>query len=231
MESATYIARRGELFTYFDKTAAETWKRLTSDAPVSRIRATVRAGREEMRRTLLNWLPQDLRGCRLLDAGCGTGALAFEAAHRGADVVAVDLSPTLVEHAATAVADDRRCGRLTFVCGDMLSEDLGRFDFAVAMDSLIHYRVGDAVASISRLGERVSQALLFTYAPRTPMLTTMHVVGRLFPKSDRAPAIEPVKPSVMSDQLRQALGARALGRTHRVDCGFYKSQAQELRLG
>ena len=55
-----------------------------------------------MRATLLAWLPADLRGRRLLDAGCGTGALALEAARRGAEVVAVDLSPTLVELAEDA---------------------------------------------------------------------------------------------------------------------------------
>ena len=63
---------------------------------LGRIRATVRAGRERMRNTLLSWLPVDLRGARLLDAGCGTGALAVLAAQRGAQVVAIDLSPTLV---------------------------------------------------------------------------------------------------------------------------------------
>jgi magnesium-protoporphyrin O-methyltransferase len=63
---------------------------------VGRIRATVRAGRDRMRATLLSWLPADLRGRRILDAGCGTGALAIEAARRGAEVVAIDLSPTLV---------------------------------------------------------------------------------------------------------------------------------------
>src|ERR1700754_382386 len=92
----TYELRRTQLETYFDRTAAEAWSRLTSDAPVSRIRATVRAGRERMRQLLLNWLPMDLRGKRLLDAGCGTGALAVEAALRGAHVIAIDLSPTLV---------------------------------------------------------------------------------------------------------------------------------------
>jgi magnesium-protoporphyrin O-methyltransferase len=69
--STTYLTRRGELETYFDRTAAEAWKRLTSDAPVSGIRATVRAGRDRMRATMLSWLPADLHGCRLLDAGCG----------------------------------------------------------------------------------------------------------------------------------------------------------------
>ena len=96
MQTPSYIARRGQLETYFDRTAVEAWSRLTSDAPVSKIRATVRAGRNDMRQTILDYLPQDLTGARLLDAGCGTGALAVEAARRGADVVAVDLSPKLV---------------------------------------------------------------------------------------------------------------------------------------
>ena len=84
MLNATYTHRRGEIETYFDRTAADAWARLTSDAPVSGIRATVRAGRDRMRSRLLDWLPADLTGHRLLDAGCGTGALAVEAARRGA---------------------------------------------------------------------------------------------------------------------------------------------------
>jgi magnesium-protoporphyrin O-methyltransferase len=148
MATATYERRRGELLTYFDRTAAEAWSRLTSDAPVSGIRATVRAGRDRMRNTLLGWLPADLRGARLLDAGCGTGALAVEAARRGATVVAVDLSPTLVglarERAACLLGRDGEAG-VEFRVGDMLDPALGRFDHVVAMDSLIHYRAADAV--------------------------------------------------------------------------------------
>ena len=92
-----YTQRRGQIETYFDRTAVDAWAKLTSTAPVSGIRATVRAGRDRMRATLLDWLPTDLSGTRLLDAGCGTGALAVEAARRGADVTAIDLSPTLVQ--------------------------------------------------------------------------------------------------------------------------------------
>ncbi|EHP90533.1 Mg-protoporphyrin IX methyl transferase, partial [Methylorubrum extorquens DSM 13060] len=77
--STPYLTRRSQLETYFDRTAVEAWSRLTSDAPVSKIRATVRAGRDTMRANLLGWLPADLTGLRLLDAGCGTGALAVEA--------------------------------------------------------------------------------------------------------------------------------------------------------
>ena len=79
MNNASYQERRGQIENYFDRTAASAWEKLTSDAPVGRIRATVRAGRDRMRATLLNWLGEDLHGKRILDAGCGTGALAVEA--------------------------------------------------------------------------------------------------------------------------------------------------------
>jgi magnesium-protoporphyrin O-methyltransferase len=95
----SYLERRAWIGEYFDRTAATAWKTLTSDAPVSRIRATVRAGRDQMRATLLRWMAPDLHGVRILDAGCGTGTLAIDLAKRGAEVVAIDLSPTLVDHA------------------------------------------------------------------------------------------------------------------------------------
>jgi magnesium-protoporphyrin O-methyltransferase len=142
MRTTGYAARRGEIETYFDRTAVKAWEHLTSDAPVGRIRATVRAGRDRMRATLLSWLPADMHGMRLLDAGCGTGALAVEAARRGAHVVAIDLSPTLVELAVRRVAQHLETfdngGHIDFRSGDMLDAGLGPFDHVVAMDSLIH---------------------------------------------------------------------------------------------
>ncbi len=42
MPTASYLQRRGQIETYFDRTAADAWSRLTSDAPVGRIPATVR---------------------------------------------------------------------------------------------------------------------------------------------------------------------------------------------
>ncbi|HTP93091.1 MAG TPA: methyltransferase domain-containing protein, partial [Xanthobacteraceae bacterium] len=134
--TAQYLQRRNELETYFDRTAIAAWSRLTSDAPLGRIRATVRAGRDEMRQTLLSWLPQDLRGARLLDAGCGTGALSIDVARRGADVVAVDISPALVQIASGRVPADVSPRAIRFTAGDMLDPTLGKFDFVVAMDSV-----------------------------------------------------------------------------------------------
>lgn len=227
----TYLTRRAELATYFDRTAVDAWAKLTSNAKVSGIRATVRAGREEMRATLLSWLPQDLRGARLLDAGCGTGALAVEAARRGAFVCATDISSTLIGLARQRLPHDLGDGAIGFHVGDMLDESLGRFDYTVAMDSLIHYRADDIGRAVARLAARTERAVLFTTAPRTPLLATMHASGRLFPKGDRAPSIEPVT----QQRLNQALAAAGvfdtflLGRSHHVSRGFYKSRAQEVR--
>jgi magnesium-protoporphyrin O-methyltransferase len=230
MPSLSYQERRGELRTYFDRTAVEAWSRLTSDAPVSRIRATVRAGRERMRATLLDWLPADLQGKRLLDAGCGTGTLAVEAARRGANVVAIDVAPTLIELARERTPADLGSGRILFLVGDM-SEDLGQFDHVVAMDSLIHYRSRDVVALLTGVAARTAGSILFTYAPRTPALALMHAVGRAFPRGDRAPAIEPVATRALERQIRAEpqLSGWRIGRTERIACGFYTSQALELR--
>jgi magnesium-protoporphyrin O-methyltransferase len=230
MTTATYIARRDAIETYFDRTAADTWARLTSDAPVSGIRATVRAGRERMRETLLSWLPRDLRGRRVLDAGCGTGAMAVALARRGAHVVAVDLSPTLVQVARERWPDESLHGSVEFHAGDMLGEDFGRFDHVVGMDSLIHYPAPDIARAVATLARRTHGSLVFTFAPRTPLLAVMHAVGRLFPRGDRAPAIEPVSETAIARRLRAeaALAAWRPARTQRVTSGFYMSHAMEL---
>lgn len=229
MTSLSYLTRRGELEKYFDRTAVDAWARLTSDAPVSGIRATVRAGRDRMRASLLDWLPTDLVGRRILDAGCGTGALAAEAARRGADVVAIDVAPTLIELARSRMPRDL-AGSIEFKVGDFLDPKLGRFDHIVAMDSLIHYPTRDVVAALGLLTSRCSSSVLFTFAPRTPALTLMHAVGRLFPRSDRAPAIEPVSEAA----LREAVGGSQyitnwrLARSARITSGFYMSHAMEI---
>jgi magnesium-protoporphyrin O-methyltransferase len=230
MGSHSYVERRGQLETYFDRTAADAWARLTSTAPVSRIRATVRAGRDNMRSTLLGYLPEDLSGRRILDAGCGTGALSVAAAERGAQVVAIDLSGTLVGLARERLPAQLRAGSIDFRLGDMSDAALGEFDHIVAMDSLIHYQVADVVRVLSGFAGRARHSIVFTFAPRTPALTVMHAVGRLFPRKDRAPAIEPIAEELLRSQLAAEPRFKhwRVGRTQLITSGFYKSQAIEL---
>lgn len=227
---ATYETRRGEIETYFDRTAADAWKKLTSDAPLGRIRASVRAGREEMRAFLLSLMPADLTGARVLDAGCGTGALAIALAARGATVVGIDLSPTLIAHAADLAAAAGFGHATRFEAGDMLASSHGRFDHVVLMDSLIHYEPADAAAALATLAARTDRSIAFTVAPKTPMLTVMHRAGRLFPRADRAPAIVPVATDRFGDRLESHPGLAGWGLEHerRVTSGFYKSHGMEL---
>ncbi|MGY6551464.1 MAG: magnesium protoporphyrin IX methyltransferase [Erythrobacter sp.] len=222
-----YDAQREALATYFDSTARQAWIDLTSDVKVSGIRATVRAGRDAMRATLLDWLPMDLRRTKVLDAGCGTGSFTVAAACRGAEVTGIDVAAGLVEVARDRTPSFIGHGRIHWRSGDMLDPALGTFAHVVAMDSLIHYQPRDLVDALSQLAERTTNSIIFTFAPRTPLLQTMYNIGKVFPKSDRSPAIVPTAET----EIRQRLGELpgwSIGRTKRITSGFYTSQALEL---
>ena len=224
-----YQTRRAELQTYFDETASVTWQKLTSNAPVSGIRATVRAGREAMHNEVLSWLPQDMTGLRILDAGCGTGTFALEAARRGATVVAIDIARSLVETAAERISDPAIRSRITLHIGDMTRADLGSFDHMLAMDSIIHYDARDMAAMVAKILPRIRRSAIFTYAPQTPLLSTMHFVGKFFPRSDSAPAIVPVSGGRLMDLLAaETNDAWRCSRKHRVNSTFYISEAREV---
>lgn len=220
---ADYTATRARVEEYFDRSATKVWERLTSDAPVSRIRQTVREGRDAMRAKMLSRLPDDLRGARVLDAGCGTGLMTAELALRGAQVVAVDISPQLI-----AIAQDRLEPRLqpqvNFHAGDMTDPGLGTFDFVMAMDSLIYYRAEDIGDILTRLGARTDRSVIFTVAPRTPFLMAFFTIGKVFPRADRSPTMIPHA----YDRLARLTGQR-LSRVGRISSGFYISECLEYQ--
>lgn len=228
--SVSYLERRAWIGEYFDRTASAAWKALTSDAPVSRVRASVRAGRDRMRQTLLAWLPPEMHGMRVLDAGCGTGTAAIELARRGAEVVAIDLSPTLVAHAQERAEAEGVYG-IDFRSGDMLDPALGSFDYVIAMDSIIHYELPEMIAALSALAPRVRERMVITVAPRTPALSVLHAIGKLFPRTDRAPSIVPVserafRSAFIASPVMDSWGIVA---TRPVEHGFYRSLAMALQ--
>lgn len=217
-KGATYDATRDRVEAYFDRSATKAWAALTSDAPVSRIRQTVREGRDAMRAEMLGALPADISGMRILDAGCGTGALSQELAQRGADVTGVDISPELIR-----IARDRTPSSLpvTYRAGDLSDPGLGQFDAVIAMDSLIYYDAPDLATVLQALE---APQVIFTVAPRTPLLMAMWGAGKLFPRSDRSPVMRPHRPRDIARHLP--------GQVHihkRIARGFYISQCLEYR--
>ena len=225
----SYARTLNRVETYFDKTATRTWERLTSDEPVSRIRETVRRGRDDMRAELLSRLPADLTGARVLDAGCGAGQMTEQLARRGADVVAIDISPSLIDIARNRLPIDLT-GRVNFHSGDMLAGGHGTFDHVVAMDSLLYYSCEDVADAVARLATRTRRNVVFTLAPRTPLLMAMWRAGQLFPRSDRSPTIVPQSPEALAIALSSRKPAASLAALKRVTSGFYISQAMEVRL-
>ncbi len=222
-----YVQTRARVEDYFDRTATRTWEQLTSDAPVSGIRATVRAGRDQMRNLILDQFPADMTGLRVLDAGCGTGALAFELAARGANVVAVDISPELIK-----IAENRCPGplksRIEFASGDMLSTRHGLFDHVVAMDSLIYYDADQIGSILAQLAPRVRSNVIFTLPPRTKMLMAMWRVGKLFPRSNRSPVMVPHTTQGIAQTARDAQAKGTLRELGQINSGFYHSAALEF---
>jgi magnesium-protoporphyrin O-methyltransferase len=98
------------------------------------------------------------------------------------------------------------------------------------MDSLIHYNLEDAARILAGLAGISRESVKFTFAPRTRLLAMMHAIGRVFPRSDRAPAIEPVVEQRLWNALatENGLATWGRGRNKVISSGFYTSQAFEL---
>lgn len=226
----TYHRTLARVEDYFDRTATRTWEQLTSDAPVSRIRATVRAGRDRMRALILNELPDDLTGARVLDAGCGTGALAAELATRGAEVLAVDISPSLIGIAQERLPEHLRA-KVQFKSGDLRDPSFGTFDFACAMDSLIYYDAQEIVSVLGDLSPRLAGKIVFTLPPRTPLLMAMWRVGKLFPRRDRSPIMVPQNVDGLDRAVSEAGLSGRLTEIKDVNSGFYHSTLYSFEPG
>ena len=106
---------------------------------------------------------------RALDAGTGTGALAFALAPLVREVVAVDLVPELLEQARQAGT----AGNVTFVEGDMRRLDFERasFDLGATLRTLHHVdRPELAVAELARVTRPGGTVLVVDQiAPNDPL--------------------------------------------------------------
>jgi magnesium-protoporphyrin O-methyltransferase len=158
---------------------------------------------------------------------------------RGAEVLAIDLSPTLVNLARERHAQEllsnpalsAQGGSITFLSGDMLSPEHGEFDHVVCMDSLIHYDTQTIATAVEALTKRTRHSVLFTFAPHSPLLATAHAMGRLFPRTDRSPQLAPIRQTTLHVYIEREVRQHGWrpGQMKRVSSGFYTSQAWEWK--
>jgi SAM-dependent methyltransferase len=87
---------------------------------------------------------------RVLDVGCGTGALSLELARAGHDVTAIDPDPTAIELAERTVHECRP-GRLAYHPSDVASwaADEASFDLVVTTRTLHH--VAEPAVALNRM--------------------------------------------------------------------------------
>ena len=82
------------------------------------------------------------RGERVLDIGCGNGQFARKMASLGADVVAVDAAPRMIENARRRTPPDAKCeGRVRYEVVDASDEEamlkLGESSFDAAVSTMV----------------------------------------------------------------------------------------------
>ena len=220
----TYLAKRARLENYFNEVSSDAWDKLTSNEPVSFVRQLVREGREKMQTAIIEKLPKDLKGARILDAGCGTGVLSRMLDEKGAEVVGVDISEKLIEVAKNRSSLNKN---IEYFAGDMKEQSFGNFDYIIAMDSLIHYSTEDVISSIADFSSRANNSVLFTVIPSTFALRTKLRLGKFFPKSERSPEVVPIEWGQL-EQLEALKINASLTKIKRIKSFFYVSEAWEL---
>jgi ubiquinone/menaquinone biosynthesis C-methylase UbiE len=164
-------------------------------------------------------------GERVLDAGCGRGAVTFAAASAvgpTGSVVAIDLAPGMVERTA---ADARDLPNVEVRVGDAEAPEVdGPFD--AVLSSLVIFFLPDPVAAV-----RAYRALLrdggrlgLTTFPRQPedeWAAVGKVMDRFMPPQAGPPAAGPLSsPQALAETLRANGFADATMRTEPFDTAF-----------
>lgn len=151
-------------------------------------------------------------GVSVLDVGAGSGGLSVPAARAGADVVAVDLSPTMVER-LRARADAEGLGHLDARVGDGMALELEDDSFDVAMSlngvSLFPDLPGGLreLGRVTRPGGEVAVALFGPLPEVEPIaffLGALRAVApdRLPPPTQPLPPFRLSQPGALEEALR-----------------------------
>lgn len=161
-----------------------------------------RATLEDAQRAKLDYVCRKLRlqpGDRVIDAGCGWGALAlFMARHYGVTVRAFNISDEQLRYARERATREGLADRVTFVNGDYRTID-GECDAFVSVGMLEHVGPADypALGSVINrvIDRRRGRGLLHFIGRNAPMEFNPWIAQHIFPGA-YAPALSEVLPGV-----------------------------------
>ncbi len=155
-----------------------------------------------------------LRGARVLDVGCGGGLLSEALADEGAEVVALDLAPELVEIAklhlleSQATRPSLRVDYRLQSAESIAAEMPGRFDAIACMEMLEHVPDPAAVVEACARALKPGGRLFVSTLNRTPAAFALAIVGAeyvagLLPKGTHSHA-QFIRPSELAAWMRRA---------------------------
>ncbi|MFI2435032.1 class I SAM-dependent methyltransferase [Streptomyces sp. NPDC018693] len=155
-------------------------------------------------------------GTRFLDVAAGSGALALPAARRGAQVVAVDISPAMVERLAARAREEGLAQvRALTMDGERLQLDDGTFDVSASLNGVSVFpdlpRGLSEMVRVTRPGGTVLVAA-FARPQRAEFIAwTVRAIRAAVPGSAPLPTDPPPLPFQVADPDRFAAVLRAAG--------------------
>lgn len=217
---------KAQLQDYFNGLGFERWSAIYGQAPVSRIRRTIREGHEQMLAQASDWLLESRSEGKLLDAGCGTGLFSIAMAQRGFEVMAVDIAPRMVEAAQAIAQHEGVADRVRFRVGD-IERVSTRFDAIVCFDVLVHYPRQPFERLCTFLAQQCDGPFIFTHAPYERYFAWLHRIGGWFPKGHRRTEIQMMPDEVVANSLAKV--GMQIRRTADISHGFYHVRLVEAR--
>jgi 2-polyprenyl-3-methyl-5-hydroxy-6-metoxy-1,4-benzoquinol methylase len=126
-------------------------------------------------------------GTRVLDVGCGVGRWSALLAARGASVIGIDLSPTMIQEAARRANARGVADRCRFLVQDLAELDAGAtFDLILGVTVLQHILDPESLrAAVQRIAEHLAPGGRIVLLEAAPARTARHCDTTVFRARER----------------------------------------------